>query len=378
MFLGQHPDRWRTTTNKFLDLLDNHIARTAKLYMEPAYYMGIANSCALVEYGSKTGLLYNIINPLPSEKQQAQPEENVEVKGDDQDSAMKGVEEQQQQQQQQQQQPTQELSTEFLQARELFCKTARAIFQRLGDPNVWPFVHVTMVFIHHLTFFPSGIRLIEHEFPWRPFTDLLNTLKTDSTRYEDEKFPGLHDDAEPPRPLPEDFAMRGLLWTDKYHTEEWFGRAQVDDEDKYFEVASMAEQRKERILWLGCRIAVLYNKWISYDKKLKTFAVAPEFDDAPGEAGDEDIEIDDAIEAETEAEAETPSNKRPTVDLQDLDLGEVGLEMESREQLLEHLRTTQQNRDTAVEVKAEEDGRNLDLRRLSRRGEDGLERGGRG
>lgn len=54
---------------------------------------------------------------------------------------------------------------------------------------------------------------------------------------------------------------------------------------KYFEVASMADQRKERILWLGCRIAAV-SKWIRYDygneKKEKVFSVMAEFDDVTG------------------------------------------------------------------------------------------------
>ncbi|PKS09431.1 hypothetical protein jhhlp_004046 [Lomentospora prolificans] len=306
MFLGQRQEQWRISSDKFLGLLDNQIARTARLFLEPAYYIGIANSCALAEYGSKSGLLYDMINPMPTSKSDDQ-ENGIKAKPEGEDIAMKGVE------RQEADKLLQQSTAEFRQARDLFCDTARLIFQRLGDSNVWPFVHVTMVFIHHLAFFQDGMRHIEHSFPWKPFVDLLNTLKEGSTKYEQSEFPGL-DDAEPARPLPEDFAMRGLLWANKYHVDKWFDNTEVDDEDKYFEVASFSEQRKDRILWLGYHIAQRHKKWILYDSEVQIFSVASEFDDKTTVGVD--IEMDDAMEAGTQ----TPTRKSTTVDLQPLDI----------------------------------------------------------
>ncbi|KAI2605255.1 uncharacterized protein GGS25DRAFT_524775 [Hypoxylon fragiforme] len=92
----------------------------------------------------------------------------------------------------------------------------------------------------------------------------------------DEKFP--RQDKEPtPRPLPEDFAMKGLVWVAKYFPTDWYSNDKIDDDEKYFEVASMTDDRKIRILWLGCRIAK-FGKWLTYDEATHQFGVAPEYE----------------------------------------------------------------------------------------------------
>ncbi|KAI1382541.1 uncharacterized protein F4822DRAFT_150776 [Hypoxylon trugodes] len=64
--------------------------------------------------------------------------------------------------------------------------------------------------------------------------------------------------------------MKGLVWVDKYFPVDWFSNDKIDDDEKYFEVASMTDDRKERILWLACRIAKL-GKWLTYDETLHAF-----------------------------------------------------------------------------------------------------------
>jgi hypothetical protein len=50
------------------------------------------------------------------------------------------------------------------------------------------------------------------------------------------------------RPFPEDLAMRGLSWGVGYYPDSWFANEKIDEEEKYHELASMAECQKERIL----------------------------------------------------------------------------------------------------------------------------------
>src|SRR5436190_774706 len=91
---------------------------------------------------------------------------------------------------------------------------------------------------------------------------MLNTLLDSNPNFDRIKssaFPQ-PEGGEAPRPLPEDFAMRGLLWVE--YPDEWFPTSRISDDEKYFEVASMTESRKERVLWLGCRIAEA-GKWLS-------------------------------------------------------------------------------------------------------------------
>ncbi|MBE3043787.1 hypothetical protein IMZ48_14680 [Candidatus Bathyarchaeota archaeon] len=138
-------EQQRAYTQKFLSLLDNHIARTARLFLQPAYTIGIANCCAIVEYGSKSNVILKVIDSEPDDVKQAAEEEAGDAVESDKEESL----------------PT----SEFMQARALTCDRARLILDRLGDPNVWPFMHVTLVFIYYLTSFKGGIAHVEQDFP---------------------------------------------------------------------------------------------------------------------------------------------------------------------------------------------------------------------
>jgi hypothetical protein len=70
--------------------------------------------------------------------------------------------------------------------------------------------------------------------------------------------------------------MRGLLWTEEYYPIRWFKDSLVEEGEKDFELPSMGDQRKERVLWLGRRLAVSGN-WLTWDEKARTFGVAERF-----------------------------------------------------------------------------------------------------
>ncbi|KAM3067044.1 hypothetical protein ACMFMG_011823 [Clarireedia jacksonii] len=92
----------------------------------------------------------------------------------------------------------------------------------------------------------------------RPRTSLaiyLNTLLTSYVtldRIQDDKFPLPEKDDV--RPFPEDYTIRGLRYTDKLYPEKLCLSEKTEEEEKYHELPSMVEQRKERILWLACRV----------------------------------------------------------------------------------------------------------------------------
>ena len=84
-----------------------------------------------------------------------------------------------------------------------------------------PFIHVTLVFMQYRSRDPGSIIYLEDESLW----DLLGTMFTQhgtrcsswfTNRIEDESFPKTKRDDV--RPFPEDFAIRGLLWTDTLQT----------------------------------------------------------------------------------------------------------------------------------------------------------------
>jgi hypothetical protein len=197
----------------------------------------------------------------------------------------------------------------------LLAGTYDIVCRRFGDPNILPFLHVTLVFVHHLTFCPDAMAHVAPRFPWKLTAFMLNALLSGSTAassssapnvsqtlaplLEGEQFPGSGEVGKEvgrervkqedgsadvvgrrKRPLPDDFAMRGLPWVEKYFPGGWFVTEEsIDDDEKYFELQSMSEERRERVVWLGCRIAERDGgKWLRFDKETKRFGVNPAYE----------------------------------------------------------------------------------------------------
>ncbi|KAF4475379.1 Telomerase-binding protein EST1A [Colletotrichum fructicola Nara gc5] len=250
LFSGRNQEQLAPSVDEFIGSLDNHIGRTTRRWMESGYHIGVALGCSLLEYGSESNVIMRTIKSG--------------ARADEPNTAMQGVE-------------TAAPSQKFLDALDFACRTHDVVFRRFGDPSVTPYLHVTLSFLHHLVKFPAAMAHIESKIPWKLISLMLNTLIGTCTRFdkiENEAFP--RNEKESPRPLPDDFAQRGLLWVEKYYPADWFTAAKIDDEEKYFEVASMMEERQNRCLWLGNRIAAT-GKWLTYDKNLRQFSVAPRY-----------------------------------------------------------------------------------------------------
>jgi hypothetical protein len=87
--------------------------------------------------------------------------------------------------------------------------------------------------------------------PWSEIVAFLNTLSK-SERHEplvtSDLFP--NQDQNDNRPLPEDYLIRGQVWSQCYFPEWWFG-SEHDEEEPSLELASIIKLRMERILRLG-------------------------------------------------------------------------------------------------------------------------------
>ncbi|KAI0011350.1 hypothetical protein F4779DRAFT_223317 [Xylariaceae sp. FL0662B] len=255
LFSGRSRDDFLLTLEDFLGRLDNHIGRTTRRWMESGYNIAISNCCSLLSYGQDDNVILKALRPQGSDEP-AEPSVKVgrNVTGQVSEDALRLAE-----------------------------GTYNVVLRRLGDLNILPFLHVVMVFMHHLTYFPSAMAFVEKTFPWKLVSLQLNSLLLsyrEHHRIHDEQFP--RKAKEPaPRPLPEDFAMRGLVFVDKYFPNDWFSNEKIDDDEKYLEMASMTDDRKERILWLGCRIAKL-GKWLTYDETLHEFGVTADYEQEIG------------------------------------------------------------------------------------------------
>ncbi|KAI2615038.1 hypothetical protein GGR54DRAFT_318147 [Hypoxylon sp. NC1633] len=255
LFSNKTPEEFLPTLDKFCSMLDNHIGRTTRKWMESGYFIAISNCCSLLSYGQEDNVILKAIRPQNSEE--------ITEPGTELGKALTEY----------------KPSTREDDALKLFERTCDVVFDRLGDLNTLPFLHVVLVFIFHLSSYPSAMAFIEKSFPWKMVSLQLNSLLLsyrEHHRIQDEQFP--RQEKEPaPRPLPEDFAMKGLIWVDNYFPNDWFSNDKIDDDEKYFEVASMTDDRKERILWLGCHIA-RSGKWLTYDETLHQFGVVPEYE----------------------------------------------------------------------------------------------------
>lgn len=250
LFSGKSQDDFFGAMDGFLQDLDNHIGRSTRRWMEAGYYIGISNCCALLSYGKDDNFIFQAIRPPKTD-----------------DAADLTLAE-----------PS-EMPESFKRALQLAQGTQKVVFQRLADPNILPYFHTVLVFMDHLMSYPSAMSLVEKSFPWEMAASLLNSLLLsyrDYDRINSSEFP--QPENEVPRPLPEDFAMKGLLWVDKYYPTGFFRNDKIDDDEKYFEVASMTEERIERILWLACRMAARNNKWFTYNSTTHEFGVGSEFD----------------------------------------------------------------------------------------------------
>ncbi|KAK7937497.1 uncharacterized protein PG986_014365 [Apiospora aurea] len=260
MFSGKRSDEYQTSVTEFLGNLDNHISRTTRNWMKSGYYIGISNCCALLCWGKESSSsIYETIRARRksgSRKEDDEQYKNREIPDPNHPGNAKALE----------------------QARCLAEGTYNKVFSRFADPNILPYLHTILVFHRYLILFPSAMNLLETTFPWKLVSALLNSFLHSYHEYEriqSEEFP--RPVKQSPRPLPEDFALRGLVWADKYFPPDWFSNNKIDDDEKYFEVASMTDERKERVLWLGISIA-RHGKWLLYDDKSHQYSVPSRFE----------------------------------------------------------------------------------------------------
>ncbi|ESZ94548.1 hypothetical protein SBOR_5038 [Sclerotinia borealis F-4128] len=248
LFTNRNMERFEPAVKEFLGLLDTQIGRVTKKFMEQGCHIAVSNNVAMLGFASKE-------NPLMKAIGSSSGDETADV---DMDSAQDDIS------------PS---MIAFKYAQNLSNSALEIVLQRIGDPNVLPFIHVSLVFMFRMSQFSGAMDILVPTFPWQSLAIMLNTLlksyKTFS-RIEDKKFPLPEKDDV--RPFPEDFGMRGLLWAEKYFPARWFLNEKSDEEEKYHELPSMLDQRKERILWLACRVADA-GPWINFDSSKPEFSV---------------------------------------------------------------------------------------------------------
>ncbi|KAG4428848.1 hypothetical protein IFR05_015669 [Cadophora sp. M221] len=226
---NQDLDHFEPTCQDFILLLENQLARVDRKSFKDSYHIAIANSAAMLGYGSSDNPVMEALNDQ-FEESGHYPEEI-------------------------------QCSESFQAARNLAYATLNIFLLRRDDPDILPGIHAFLVFMHYMASQSRTLHLAQMDFPWTLLADSLNHLLEDyDTPFgiiERENFP-IPEGANA-RPFPEDFALRGLLWAESYFPNDWFSGG-TEDELNDREVTSnftMTAQRKERILWLATPLADL-------------------------------------------------------------------------------------------------------------------------
>ncbi|KAI9172344.1 SMG-like protein 1 [Paramyrothecium foliicola] len=250
---GKCQDQLELSMNEFLDLLDGHIGRTTKKWSEAGYFIGIAIGCLLLEYGTDSNVLMRAMSQRPDETDVTMDNSTITEQGP---------------------------GETFTKALSFSMKIYEIVIRRWGDVNTFPYLHTTFVFLAHMASYPAAMAHLEKEFPWKLTAVMLNFLMQSceaTSRIESPDFPRPPKN-EIPRPLPEDYAMRGLIYAEEYFPNDWWlNNDKIDEDEKYFELASMVGDRRERILWLGRKIARC-GKWLIWKDEERKFDVVSEYD----------------------------------------------------------------------------------------------------
>ncbi|PHH90621.1 hypothetical protein CDD83_3138 [Cordyceps sp. RAO-2017] len=271
LFSGKSKELLEPSMSEFLGLLDGRIGSARSNWLEAGYHVGISLSCSLLGFGAETNVLMRAISGRSGE-----PDEGTDSDlGGDSDGSEANVAE------------------SFDKALSFAVATYEIVLRRWGDKNTLSCLHTTMVFLLHLSRYPSAMAQIESRFPWKLTSILLNyLLKTIQTkpRIETEQFPGPEKDGYPPVPLPEDYALRGLVYAEDYFPNGWFDNEKLDESDRYLELPSKAIERQERILWIGRRLASS-GKWLTWDDEARLFSITPAYDVLLDDLPDESVEV---------------------------------------------------------------------------------------
>ncbi|KAI9832773.1 MAG: hypothetical protein M1819_003993 [Sarea resinae] len=290
LFTDKDLARFSAVQAEFLQLLDTHIGKEVGNWREQGVYIAVANFAAMLGFGSEDGILLRTLragnvqagDPTEHASQQMQKVSSEDPPGNQRSKQSSPAGEHASSEPVPPGETTPEAVSEmsaplinFNNSKRLTFSTFDIALQRFGDPNVLPHIHVSLVFIHYLRSVDEAMKLIEYDVPWASMCSMLNTLapsyqewaRLESTRFpEPEKGVG--------RPLPEDFSIRGLGWAQNYFPEAWFSDAMIEDDERSFELPSMKEVRKERILWLAYQISQT-DRYLHFDPESRTFSISP-------------------------------------------------------------------------------------------------------
>jgi hypothetical protein len=151
--------------------------------------------------------------------------------------------------------------------------TFALVLRRIGDKNVLPHVNILLAFLTTLAASPYVDHLLA-EAPWPDLVAFLNALVKTESQIQNQSEPQIvpqpqdidtlfaipvfpeGDERSDELPLPEDYLVRGLIWAHDVFPKKWFER-ELDEEERYLELASTIKIRMERVLRLGYKLSTV-------------------------------------------------------------------------------------------------------------------------
>ncbi|KAL8290867.1 hypothetical protein RB598_006232 [Gaeumannomyces tritici] len=271
LFTNKNEQILEGALKEFRDNLDLEIARSTRKWLKPGYEIALSNTAAVLGHGSANNALMKAIAA-------SRPEDSGA------DSTMEGAADDEI-----------EWPLRVQQAVKFSQDTDKIVMARLGDPNILSYLHARLFFMYAMSSIDVAMGRLELAFPWHLLCLSLNSFIPDFEHpetYESAEFP-----KTPTKPLPEDWALRGLVWTEHAFPAEHFKIDKSEDDERDFETPSLGDHRRERGLWLACRIAEK-DRWIKYDKTTRRFSPLPKYEDpdvdarpSPAKTAPEDDEM---------------------------------------------------------------------------------------
>jgi hypothetical protein len=288
IFLRRQLEDFKAVTSNFLELLDNHISRSGIKWREHGAWLAISNIGALFEHGSGNGVLRRLFEHLALRRRR--DSEGAESESiDTQSISSRGP-------------PTPSSSTDiamfepdplskqaFYHTLDMTVFTLRLVLLRSTDRNVLPHVQILLALVIVLADIQSFSLSIQREYvttildrmPWGDLSSFATTLANSEefgTRYETTSF--LQPEPGDVGPLPEDYLLRGQIWTQALFPDDWWKDGEIDPEEKSIEHASTVRKRGERVLNHMFRLASL-GDWIKYHRPSRSWSVNPRMARSP-------------------------------------------------------------------------------------------------
>ncbi|KAL4933094.1 uncharacterized protein BDV17DRAFT_287450 [Aspergillus undulatus] len=265
LFIGDLGDSFMSASNDFLSFLEQYIGRMGPTFKLQGVYIASCNFAAVLEYATPNALLPGEFSTNAAQSKSMDDIYFASHRFWTPVGDLKTIE------------------TDFLASRDsdsissvvyygscVTFQTLSTMLDQIGNKNIYPSFHASLAFLWCLARTPSSMKRVEVLVPWKIIATFLNTLTRNSPDFaliEGADFPSQGNE----RWLPEDFLIRGQIWSQHLYPDNFFNNAPTIDEGRNIEPPSRDILRVHRCLWFGVRLA-MFNRWMTYDADARKFA----------------------------------------------------------------------------------------------------------